>query len=435
MKRYGYIIEEIISEANMGESFDYVMRGVKRKSSCSGRWMVEHREEIISDLQRRISDGSYRVSGYHSFTIMERGKEREIQSIPLKDRVALNAIMRIVEKYLNRRFIADSAASIKGKGMHYLHARMKRDMKRHPQETLFVFKCDIRKFYHSIDQEVVKALLRRVFKDDRLLCILDGCVSLLPKGLSIGLRSSQALGNLLLDHYIDHKLKDDMGVGYYRRYCDDMVVQARDYGELTRIRRVIHDQLKEVGLTVKANEQLFCVLDRPIDFLGYQTYGNGRVGIRKHIKQRFACRWRRTKSKKRRVSLIGSFYGLAKHADACHLFKQLTKIRMKDFADFGLRFVAKDGKKRFECPSVSLGDLQNRTIIVEDYEKGIKTKEGDGRYVVKFRSDEIGEGKFFTNSEELKQMLDKISEVEGFPFRTSIKRQVFGSGKVKYSFT
>lgn len=58
------------------------------------------------------------------------------------------------------------------------------------------------------------------------------------------------------------------------------------------------------------------------------------------------------------------------------------------------------------------------------------------RYVVKFNNEELGEGKFFTNSDELKQMLDRVAEIkDGYPFRTTIRRQSFGQGKVKYSFT
>lgn len=90
-KRHGYIIEEIVTDENMNESFDYVMRGKKRKTSRSGRHIMKHRESIISDLKHRIGDGSFRISGYREYIINERGKERRIQSIPLSDRIALNA--------------------------------------------------------------------------------------------------------------------------------------------------------------------------------------------------------------------------------------------------------------------------------------------------------------------------------------------------------
>lgn len=57
MKRYRYIIEEIIDEANMNENFDYVMRGKKRKRSHAGRLLMKNREAVIKKLQKRIDDG------------------------------------------------------------------------------------------------------------------------------------------------------------------------------------------------------------------------------------------------------------------------------------------------------------------------------------------------------------------------------------------
>lgn len=403
MKRYGYIIEEIIDEANMNESFDYVMRGNLRKKRQSGKHILKNRSSIIADLQKRIGDGSYGISGYQSYTIHEHGKEREIQSIPLKDRIALNAIMRVVEKYLNRRFIKDSAASIKGRGMHYLLRRIVKDMMRDDEGTRYVYKCDVRKFYQSVSQKLMMDLVKRTFKDKKLIAILDNCVCMLPHGMSIGLRTSQALGNLFLDHYLDHVLKDKLGVDYYRRYCDDEVLQMGSYKELTPIREVIHQCIKNAQLEIKGNEQMFCVDERPIDFLGFQVFGDGHIKIRKLIKKRFSHKWNTVKSRKRRISLVGSFYGMAKHAHARNLFKTITGISMKNFAEFGLNFLAKDGKKRFDCNSYPLGELQNRTIIVLDFEKGVKTKEGEGRYVVHFQFEDDGkEGKFFTNSEELK---------------------------------
>ena len=436
MRREGHIIEEIIDPRNMEESFDYVMRGKKRRTSRTGRYIMHHKAEVIDDLSRRIGDGTFTVSGYKEYTICERGKERIIQSVPLRDRIALNAIARVVEKHLYRRFITDSAASIKGRGGHYLVRRMLDDMRKDSKGTRYVLKWDIKKFYQSIPQEKMKHVVRQYFKDKRLIDILDRSISMLPQGISIGKRDSQVLGNLILNHYIDHRLKDGLGIRYYRRYCDDGVIQASTYKELTDALRVIMECTAEAGLEIKGNLQMWDVMNRDIDFLGLRVFGNGNIKVRKHIVKRFARRWKRVLSSRRRTELAGSFYGQVKHARSGHLFKSLMRIKMKDFADFGLSYTSSNGKKCFDCKYWPLGDLQNRTLVVEDYETGIRTPEGDDRYVVKFRSDELGEGKFITNSYELKQMLDRISELDdGFPFRTTIKRTVFGKGKTKYSFT
>lgn len=46
--------------------------------------------------------------------------------------------------------------------------------------------------------------VNRIFKDQKLIVMLDNFVRLMPEGISIGLRSSQGLGNLLLSVYLDH---------------------------------------------------------------------------------------------------------------------------------------------------------------------------------------------------------------------------------------
>lgn len=435
MKRIGYVIEEIIDRSNMEEAFDYVLRGTRRKRSREGRRLLRSRDKVIDTLIGRIADGSFRISGYREFTVNERGKERTIQCVSMSDRIALNAIMSVVERRLHSRLIKDTAASIKGRGGHYLLERMRRDMAADPKGTAWVYKCDIRKFYQSISQKAMMYVIRRFIKDKKLLAILDGCITMLPEGLSIGLRTSQFLGNLILSYYLDHAIKDECGVNYYRRYCDDIVVQAASPEALEPIVAVIHERVEKAGLELKANEQVFRAADRGIDFLGYVTYPD-HVRIRKHIKQRFARRWKRIESLRRRRELLASFYGISKHADANHLFYSLTNIRMSDmrkFGDLNLRWEPADGKKRFDCPIVPIGDIVNVPIVLEDFETGIKTKEGEDRYLVKIKAG--GEDKkFFTNSEEMKNLLEQMREGDYFPVETTIKRVQMGK-ITKYKFT
>lgn len=108
---------------------------------------------------------------------------------------------------------------------------------------------------------------------------------------------------------------------------------------------------------------------------------------------------------------------------------------MKDFAELGINYVSQDGKKHFECPTVKLDDIQNTRIIVKDFETGVKTKEGDDRYIVLIEDDAGVEHKFFTASEEMKQILNKVRQMNELPFATIIRRKNIGEGKKKYCFT
>ena len=426
-------MEKIVEYPNMAESFDQVLRGTKRKKSRQGRYLLAHREEVIKDLQERIASGTFCVSGYRERTIIEGCKERRIQILTMKDRIAVHAIMSVVDEHLKRRFIRTTSASIKNRGMHDLMAYIRRDMEQAPEGTRYCYKFDIRKFYESVNQDFVMYCVRRVFKDKKLIAMLDNFVRMMPSGISIGLRSSQGLGNLLLSVFLDHYLKDKYGVAHFYRYCDDGVVLGNEKAVLWKIRDAVHEQVALMGLEVKPTERIFPV-DEGIDFLGY-VIRPGYVRLRKRIKKKFARKMHEVKSRKRRRELVASFYGMAKHADCNMLFNKLTGKDMKSFKDLNVSYKPEDGKKRFPGSVVSIRELVNLPIIVKDFETGIHTEQGDDRCIVAIEMN--GEPKkFFTNSEEMKNILAQVSEMpDGFPFETIIRTETFGKGRTKYVFS
>lgn len=433
MRREGYIIEEIVEYSSMSDSFDQVLRGTKRKESKQGRWLLAHREDVIRELSDRIKAGTYTVKDYREREIIENGKTRRIQILTMKDRIAVHAVMAVVDRHLKKRFIRTTSASIKGRGMHDLLAYIHRDMQEQPETTRYCYKFDISKFYESIDQDTVMDCVRRVFKDERLITLLDGFIRMMPKGLSIGLRSSQGLGNLLLSMHLDHVLKDECGVRHFYRYCDDGVVLAGSKQELWQVREIIHRQIESIDLQVKSNERIFPVTEG-IDFLGYVIRPD-YIRLRKRIKKKAAAKLNEVKSRKRRREIIASLYGMAKHADCNNMFHQLTGKKMKSFKDLKIAYKPEDGKKRFPGAVVSIRELVNLPIVVKDYETGIHTEQGEDRCIVSIEQN--GEPKkFFTNSEEMKNILAQISEMpDGFPFETTIRTETFGKGRTKYVFS
>lgn len=329
MRREGYIIEEIIEYSNMSEAFDSVLRGTGRKRSRQGRFLLAHREKIIAELTASIADGSFRLGGYHEREIEEYGKKRILQILSMKDRIAVFAIMNVVDRHLQKRYIRTTGASIKRRGTHDLMNCIRTDLQKDPEGTLYAYKFDIRRFYDNARQDFVMWCFRRVFKDERLLVLLERFVKLLPEGISFGLRSSQGAGNLLLSVFLDHYLKDKYGVRYYYRYCDDGLVLGKTKAELWKIRDVIHRQMGKIDLEIKPNERVFPV-EEGIDFLGYVIRPD-YVRLRKRIKQKFARKMHEVKSRKRRRELIASFYGMTKHADCNKLFKKLNRQRNEKF--------------------------------------------------------------------------------------------------------
>ena len=427
-------MQEITSYGNMSEAFDRVLRGKKRKKCRQGRYLLAHREEVIAELTAKLADGSFRLGSYHERIICENGKVRHLQILSMYDRIAVYAVMNVVDQYLHRRYIRTTGASIKKRGTHDLRKCMQLDMDNDPEGTRYCYKFDVKHFYDNTKPEFVMWCFRRVFKDKTLLSLLDHFLHLLPEGISFGLRSSQASGNLLLSVFLDHFLKDKYGIKYFYRYCDDGVVLCGHKQENWLARNIVHEQIGEIDLEIKKNERVFPSA-QGIDFLGYVTFNGSYSLLRKRVKKKYARKLHKVKSRKRRRELIGSFYGMAKHACCRNLFYKLTGKKMKSFKDLNVAYKPEDGKKRFAGAVVSIRELVNIPIIVKDFETGIKTEQGEDRCIVSIEMN--GEArKFFTNSEEMKNILAQIKEVpDGFPFETTIKTEVFGKGRTKYVFS
>lgn len=433
MRREGNIIQEIVEYGNMSDSFDQVLRGTVRKQCREGKELLAHREEVIANLQREIADGTFTVTEYRERDIYEYGKHRRLQIVAMDRRIGCNAIMNVVDKHLHARYIRTSGASIKRRGTHDMMLQVSRVLKDNPH-IRYAYQYDIRHFYDNVVHKVAKDAFAHVFKDKILLKILGSLIDMLETGISFGLRISQATGNLILSIHLDHHLKDEMGVKHYFRYCDDGLVLAESKAELWLIRDAIHEMLEAIGLEIKPNERVFPVSEG-IDFVGYKIYPD-HVLLRKRIKKKFAAKIKKIKSRKRRHELIASFYGMTKHADCANLNNKLIGVEtMKSFKDLKVTYHPANGQKYFPGDTISIRDLVNLEIIVHDFQLGVKTREGEDRCVV---SIEMGGQmkKFITNSDEMKNVLSQIGEMEdGFPFETTIKAQSFGNGKTKYVFT
>jgi retron-type reverse transcriptase len=292
-------------KASLGKSSQ---RGVKLHAA--------NRESNLAALQQMLKDKTYQTSAYTTFTIYEP-KEREIFRLPYyPDRIVHHAVMNILEPIFVSMFTADTYSCIKGKGIHAAARNVRRAL-RDEAGTRYCLKLDIKKFYPSIDHEILKALLRRKFKDQDLLWLLNGIIDS-AAGLPIGNYLSQYFANFYLT-YFDHWIKEVKGVKYYFRYADDLVIlsDSKPYLHqlLTEIRQYLSVKLK---LTVKDNYQVFPVAARSIDFVGYRFYHTHTL-LRKSIKQNFA----RMLHARRNDASIASYWGWAKHCNSKHLLKKL----------------------------------------------------------------------------------------------------------------
>ncbi len=278
-----------------------------------------NKESNILDLHEMLKNKTYKTSAYTRFLIYEP-KEREIFRLPyFPDRITHHAIMNVMEKIFMKTFTADTYSCIKGRGIHAAANAVRLALSNDPAGTEYCLKLDIKKFYPSIDHDILKSLIRRKIKDVDLLWLLDEIIDSAP-GVPIGNYLSQYFANYYLT-FFDHWLKEQKQITHYFRYCDDLVIlsDCKNYLNmiLSAVRIYLHDQLR---LEVKDNYQVFPVADRGIDFVGY-VFRHTHVRIRKSIKQNFARMLARNPNQKS----IASYNGWTKHCDSKHLIKKLLK--------------------------------------------------------------------------------------------------------------
>lgn len=427
-KRYGYLIPEIVAPRNLDDAFEEVVGNLHKERKV---YYEKRKESIIDFLSNSIGTGTFSIEKYQEFDVQDGPKVRKIQSPGVVDRIGCNAIMRVVEKYVYPTVIKTSAASIKGRGMHKLFRKMRSDIRNDREGTKYYYQNDICKFYHSICQIFMISCIEGYVKDKVLLPILIRFIKMMDEGLSIGLRSSQCFGNLLLSG-IDHLIKEYFGVKYYYRYCDDIVILSGRKKILWRLRNILHGEIEGLNLTIKANEAIRPITEG-IDFLGY-VFDGEKTSLRKRTKQNAARKLAKVKSRKRRQQIIGSFKGMAKWADCSHLYYKLTHEKMIEFKDLNLHYVAADGKKRFDGQAVSLRSLINDSIDILDFENDVETENGL-RTLVSFQYKDGRKAKYFTADKEQQWYLEQARKMDKIPFNATITPEYFGKGKVRYLFT
>lgn len=226
--------------------------------------------------------------------------------------------MNILEPIFIKTFTINTYSCIKGRGIH----KGLRDLNlalKDIDNTQYCLKLDIKKFYPNIDHNILKLLLKRKFKDQKLLNLLYEIIDS-SKGVPIGNYLSQFFANFYLS-YFDHYLKEILKVKYYFRYCDDIVILHNNKQYLHILRCDIQDYLKDnLNLEIKNNYQVFPVSKRGIDFLGYKSY-HTHILLRKSIKLRFIKMVKYNKNKKS----ISSYNGWLSWCNSKNLLNKYLK--------------------------------------------------------------------------------------------------------------
>lgn len=316
MKRIGNLYSKIYAVDNLLEAHRKAKRGKSKSKEIIEFEKVKYRK--LSDLHHLLKDGKYKTSEYKIFTLFDP-KQREIYKLPYyPDRITHHAILNIIEDIFVKTFTQDTYSCIKGRGIHKLFYKLKKDL-RDTENTKYALKIDIRKFYPSINNDILKQLLRKKFKDPQLLSLLDEIINS-TIGQPIGNYLSQFFANFYLS-YFDHYVKEVLKVKYYYKYCDDILILTNTKEELHKILFEINNYLHyNLKLDIKTNYKIFPVDKNGIDIVGYKFFQK-YILLRKSIKKRFIKMIKTNNNKKS----IASYNGWLCHADCKNLQKKYVK--------------------------------------------------------------------------------------------------------------
>ena len=335
MKRYGNIFDKVIEMENLRLAHKKAKKGKGHYREV--KMVNKNVDYYLKEIQQSLINKTYTTSEYEVYTIRDSGKEREIHKLPYyPDRIVQWALMLQIEPIFIKTFIYDTYAAIPNRGMHLALKRLHKSMKDR-EGTQYCLKFDIKKFFPSIDTEILKQLIRRKFKDKDVLWLLDDIIdSTNGQGVPIGNYTSQYFGNFYLT-YFDHWMKEEKKCRHYFRYMDDIVVLHHSKEYLHELRKEIEDYLHgNLRLSLKENWQVFPTYVRGVDFVGYRSFGDYtllRKSTAKKMKRKMRVISKRGYFKETDLNSMMSYKGWLEHCDAYNLESKYITPLLRRFKD------------------------------------------------------------------------------------------------------
>jgi retron-type reverse transcriptase len=339
MKRYGNLWHQIIDWSNLLLAARYAQKGKRFRDNVLA--FNYNLEPELFKLRSELESKTYCPGAYKSFRIYDP-KPRLISAAPYRDRVVHHALCNIIVPLIEKSFITDTYANRVGYGTH-------RALKRFIQfarSSRYVLQCDLRKYFPSIDHEILKQIIRRKIKCKDTLWLIDSIIDssnpqepvieyfpgddlltpiLRRHGLPIGNLTSQFFANLMLDSF-DHFVKEKLRVKKYLRYVDDFALFSDNYEFLAQARSEIEQYLTGLRLKIHPVKSQLFETRRGANFVGFRVLPD-RVRVRndnlrrarKRLKQLQADYARGEVSLRKLIERLQSWEAHLKHGDTYRL--------------------------------------------------------------------------------------------------------------------
>lgn len=310
--------QDIISTENLLLAWQEFVRGKRGKLDVQ-KFSANLFDNILQ-LHNDLANKSYKHGGYYKFNISDP-KPRNISKASVRDRLLHHAVYRILYPFFDKVFIADSYSCRVEKGTHKAVLKFQQmfyQVSKNNTRTCWVLKLDIRKFFASIDHEILKSILAEYIPDQNILRLLDNIINSFKPGLPLGNLTSQLLVNIYMnrfDQFVKHQLK----AKYYARYADDFVLLSSNRVSLENLTPEIQEFLQaRLKLTLHPKKNILKTYGSGLDFLGWVNFPKHRV-LRPASKKRMIRRLKEHPTN----DTLQSYLGLLNHGNTYKLRREV----------------------------------------------------------------------------------------------------------------
>lgn len=332
MKIYKNLFNNIVSAENLFSAWDKFKNGKRGKKDVQiFEWNLERN---VFELHRDLASKTYTHGQYHSFKISDP-KPRNIEKAKVRDRIVHHAIFQILNPVFEAGFIPASFSCRVGygthKGVQYLQNVLRKASKNN-KSPCFILKCDIKKFFDTIDHDILLAILKRKIKDEDVIWLLKQIMSSfysnysllgIAKGVPIGNLTSQLFANVYMNEF-DSFVKQKLKVKYYLRYTDDFIILSHNKNYLINlIPQVVSFLHDELCLKIHEEKTTIQKTSQGMDFLGYVVFNKYKL-VRTKTKRRIIRKFKNKInqyrdgiiSKDSLAQSLQSYLGFFSHAEA-----------------------------------------------------------------------------------------------------------------------
>ena len=319
MKRYSNLYKNICDHNNILSSYNEVKRNTKSPRRVEN--LREYKTIYLSRTYTILINKNYKVGPYHKFIIYEP-KERLIVSQNLQDKIVNHLVARhILYPAILPCLLDTNVASRKGmgtsKGLEYaakFHKKCKIKYRNY-----YILKCDIRKFFASIDHSILKKKIARRIKDKDALKIVFDIIDSNVEGLFIGSMTSQILAIFYLND-LDHFIKEKLRIEYYVRYQDDFLLFHPSKQYLKYCLSEIKKFLKKEHLILNDKTRIY---KNTNNFLFLGRNSKGRYARYRNVKRKLKLRLHLYNTKQISINSLSS--SLICYKNLCNKSKFFTK--------------------------------------------------------------------------------------------------------------